>query len=225
MPIKNTPPCHLHEGGDPFRMDSRLRGNDSGFTLIEIIIALFIFSIVSIILVGALHNVLNNQSATEKKAARLAKLQIALLLMSHDIEQTIHRPITNPTGAPEGFIGGSDTMTFTHAGWNNPLGQLQHTTLQRTRYQLEEHHLVRITWPVLDQTSETPSNKREILDGISELHFEYLDNKGHFQKIWPPLDQQSAILPRAVRVSLTLQKWGKIQQLYVIAGQPLEKPN
>lgn len=39
-----------------------------GFTLLEIIIALFVFSIVSMIVVGALHNVLTTQSVTEKKS-------------------------------------------------------------------------------------------------------------------------------------------------------------
>jgi general secretion pathway protein J len=198
---------------------------NNGFTLLEIIIALFVFSIVSIIVVSALHNVLNIQSGTEQKAARLAKLQIALLLMSHDFEQTIHRPTMNVTGTLEGFVGTPDTVTFTHAGLTNPFGQLQRTTLQRTRYQFRNKtSLTRTTWPVLDQTRDTGMDTRELLADVSDLQFEYLDSKGKFQPIWPPLDQQSAILPRAVRVSLTLKKWGKINQLYIIVGQPLEKP-
>src|SRR6185312_5679581 len=108
-----------------------LNRHDYGFTLLEIIIALFIFSIVSIIIVSALHNVLNTQAATEKKAARLAELQIALLLLSRDIEQTVNRPIVNASGMLEGFIGSSHTITFTHAGFVNPFGQLQRSTLQR----------------------------------------------------------------------------------------------
>ncbi len=196
-----------------------------GFTLLEIIIALFIFSIVSLILVSALHNVLNIQSTTEEKAARLAKLQIAFLLLSHDIEQTIHRPIMNVSGTQEGFIGTPDTVTFTHAGLTNPFGQLQRTTLQRTRYQFQNKKtFVRTTWPVLDQTRDTPSDTRELLNDVSDLQFEYLDNKGKFQPVWPPLDQPSALLPKAVRVSLTLKNWGKIQELYLIVGQPFEKP-
>lgn len=207
-------------------MPVNLLKKKSGFTLLEIIIALFIFSIVSMILVSALHNVLNIQSGTEKKAARLAKLQIALLLMSHDIEQTIHRPIINAAGAQQGFVGSPDTILFTHAGLTNPFGQIQRATLQRTRYQFNNKKtLTRTTWPVLDQTHDTSSDTRELLDDVTDLHFEYLDSKGKFQTLWPPLDQQQAILPRAVRVSLTLKNWGNITQLYIIMGQPLEKPN
>ena len=195
-----------------------------GFTLLEIIIALFIFSIVSIIMVSALHSVLTSQSRTEDKAARLAKLQIALLLFSRDVEQTLNRPIIDVQGQPQGFIGMSTMMTFTHAGLFNPFGQLLRSSLQRTRYQFAEHSLVRITWPALDQTRNTKPDSRVLLTGVSALQFEYLDSKGHFQNVWPPLDQQNALLPRAVRISLMLENWGKIQQLYLIASQPLETP-
>src|SRR5579862_9001716 len=99
--------------------------NKHGFTLLEILIALFIFSIVSMIMVGALHTVFNSQSTTAKHAAALTKLQIAFLLMSHDLEQTINRPITNAKGIVEApFVGTHDTVTFTHAGAANPQGIL-----------------------------------------------------------------------------------------------------
>src|SRR5579862_1725987 len=135
--------------------------NKRGFTLLEILIALFIFSIVSMIMVSGLHTVFNSQSAAEKHAAALTKLQIAFLVMSHDLEQVINRPITNAKKIVEGpFIGTHDTVTFTHAGFANPLGSLQRSTLQRTAYSLGNEQLIRSIWPVLDQTQKTLPNKR-----------------------------------------------------------------
>jgi len=200
-----------------------MRAKLLGFTLIEIIISLFIFSIVSIIVTSALHNILNMQSAAEKKATRLAQLQITLLVMSRDIEQVLNRPITNASGQIEGFVGTANTMTFTHAGLANPFGQLPRSTLQRTRYELNNGILERLTWPMLDQTNGTKPDVKSLLNAVKELHFEYLDNKKHFQSVWPPPDPQQAMLPLAVRVSLTLDDWGKISQLYIIPGRSLEK--
>lgn len=145
--------------------------------------------------------------------------------MSRDFEQVINRQITNASGTPEGFIGTSDSVTFTHAGLVNPFGQLQRSTLQRTKYELTDDVLKRLTWPMLDQAGEIKPDSKSILNSVSDLEFEYLDNKEHFQKIWPPLDQQNAALPLAVRVSITLDNWGKITELYIIAGQPIEKSN
>ncbi len=197
----------------------------NGFTLLEILIALFIFTIVSVIVVSALHNVINIQTDTQKKAARLQQLQIALLLISRDMEQIVNRPITTSAGQIEGFIGQTKAVTFTHTGLANPFGQLNRATLQRTKYEWENGRLKRFTWPVLDRAKNIAPDARLLLDSVSDLQFEYLDNKGRFQKIWPPLDQPKAVLPLAVRVSLTLRDWGNISQLYIIAGQPIEQSN
>ncbi len=203
-----------------------VRRTQNGFTLLEILIALFIFTIVSIIMVTAMHTVFTTQSATEKQAGRLAKLQIALLFVSRDLEQTINRPITNTTGKKEGLIGTRNTLTFTHAGVANPQGKMLRTTLQRTRYRLEKESLIRDTWPTLDQVNKSIPNSRVLLTDVTELYFEYLDDKNHFQKFWPPSDSSQSVMLKAIRVSLTLKNWGKISQFYLIPGQLLEnKPN
>ena len=189
----------------------------NGFTLLEILIALFIFTIVSMIMVSALHTIFNIQSATEKQSARLDQLQLAMLIISRDIEQTINRPVLNSQGAQDGpLIGAKNSITFTHGGLANPLGQLHRSTLQRTRYSLKNDTLVRESWDVLDQTPDSQINARNILNPVSELHFEYLDDKGKFQTEWPPVEQSQVPLPRAVRVSFIIKKWGKLSQLYLI---------
>ncbi len=196
----------------------------SGFTLLEILIALFIFSIVSMIMVSALHTVFNSQSITAKHAAALSKLQIAFLLMSRDFEQTINRPIINAKGIVEGpFIGTPDTVTFTHAGLANPLGSMLRSTLQRTEYSLNNEQLIRSIWPVLDQTQKTLPSHRVLLRSTTALRFDYLDTDGKFQNNWPPADQKQGVFPRAVRVIITLKNWGTLSQLYLIPGQT-EKP-
>ena len=202
-----------------------MRNKKMGFTLIEILIALFVFTIISMIMVSALHNIFNYQAETEKQAARLNELQLALLLMSRDIEQTINRPVLNTKGGQDGpFMGARQNITFTHAGFANPLGELHRSTLQRTGYIFKNENLIRQTWDVLDQTADTKTNSRTLLTSVTDLQFEFLDDKGKFQTTWPLSAQTGSPLPRAVRVSLTLKKWGKLTQLYLIPGQNLAKP-
>jgi general secretion pathway protein J len=199
----------------------------NGFTLIEILVATFIFTLVSMIATSALHTIFNSQSATEKSAAALTDLQIALLLLGRDIEQSINRPITNAHDRQEAaFRGTRDTITFTHAGFANPLGQLQRSTLQRTQYSIIKEQLIRTTWPVLDQAPQTLPSQRILLRAVTDLRFEYLDYQKKFQTNWPAADpKQAAPLPHAVRVFLTLKNWGTLSQLYLIPGARLAKPN
>ncbi|HEX2549821.1 MAG TPA: type II secretion system minor pseudopilin GspJ [Gammaproteobacteria bacterium] len=193
--------------------------NKSGFTLLEILMALFIFTIVSIMMVTTLHTVFDSQTVTAKNAEKTSKLQLSLLLMSRDFEQAIDRPITNAKNIYEGaFIGSPRTVTFTHGGWANPKGQEQRSTLQRTKYAIENHQLIRSVWTVLDQSAKTLPTRRVLYDKVSDLRFEYLDEDGKFQNNWPQENRQTS-LPVAIRVSLTLEDWGKITQLYLLKGQ------
>lgn len=200
--------------------------NNKGFTLLEILVALFIFTIVAMMTVGALHTVFNTQSATEKKSENIAELQIAMTLLSRDFEQIVDRPITNASGQVEAsFIGEKNTATFTHAGLANPTGTLQRSTLQRTQYRLENGNLIRESWPELDQVPQSQPSQRILLNNVTSLQFRYLDKDGHFQPAWPSPDQpnNNGELPRAVRVIITLKNLGKMSQLYIIPGQKIEK--
>lgn len=193
-----------------------------GFTLLEILVALFIFTILSLILTGALHNVLNAVSGTEGKAERLRQLQIALLMMSRDVSQAINRPVLNASGKMEAaFIGAADGFAFTQAGI--AFTETMHSGLQRKAYRVQEEKLERLTWAVLDQAPTTKPHQRVILTDATDVHFQYLDKKGLFSDEWPLANDQSQPLPRAVRVYLTIAKWGSMSQLYVIAAQGIQQ--
>lgn len=197
-----------------------------GFTLIELLIALFIFTIISTIMVSSLHTLLSTQAHTEQNAARFSELQMALVLMARDFEQALDRPITSAADTLENaFVGSYSTATFTHGGLANPLGKLQRSTLQRTQYLVINNKLIRKNWAALDQTVHTSTSSRELLTDVTDLHFEYLDKNGKFEERWP-LDQPTPPeLPRAVRMYLTLRDLGKISQTYVIPAQKPDKPN
>lgn len=204
-----------------------------GFTLLEILIALFIFTFVALIMTKALHSTLKTQENTEAAAERLSTMQTALLLFSRDLDQAVDRPIANPEGRLENsFIGKRQTLTFTHGGLANPNGHLQTSSLQRTRYRFEKNQLIRDTWEQLDSTSQAEPHSRVLLDEIKDLNFRYLDNKNVFQGFWPPegsavnntLTQAmdilhntlTARLPRAVEINLTLKQGGSLQQIYLL---------
>ncbi|OGT42637.1 MAG: type II secretion system protein GspJ [Gammaproteobacteria bacterium RIFCSPHIGHO2_12_FULL_37_34] len=187
-----------------------------GFTLLEILVALFIFTILSIMLVGGLHSVINAQSVTLQHGERLHQLQLALLMMSRDIEQTINRPVIISSGREEqAFVGNNRMFTFTHLGLAHPTEWIARSTMQRTRYSFNDNAIWRTTWPVVDQAPQSRSHSRRLLVA-TQASFQYLDKKGRFHNDWPVVGQHNESLPRAIRIYLTLPKWGELSQLYVI---------
>lgn len=201
--------------------------NSKGFTLLEILIALFIFTILSMILVGALHTVINADSVTAKNAERLRQLQMALLIMSRDIEQTVNRPVLIASGEEEAaFIGSPRSFNFTHTGLAVPtIARVKRSALQRTQYSYHSGSLWRKTWLALDQAPQSQPRVRNLYTGITEASFQYLDKDGLFQNNWPPEEGQENALPRAVLIHLTMTQWGKMDQLYVISASNEFKQN
>lgn len=189
-----------------------------GFTLLEVLIALFIFTIVSIIMSKALQTVFRSQHQVEMSSTRFAELNLALTLMANDLDQIIDRPVNVNTIVENSVIGTNTILTFTHAGLSNPLGQETRSTLQRTRYLLQQNQLQRITWPALDQTPYTKSSTRIMLNDINHLEFEYLNKDNQFQYKWT-----DAELPRAIRVSFEIEGLGRMSQLFVIVGTKFAK--
>ena len=191
----------------------------AGFTLLEILIALFIFTILSIMMTSALHTVISAQGGAERNAERLRLLQIVLVRISRDVEQIVDRPIKTTNGKDaSAFYGAPQGFAFTHGGMAGQSNQ--HQVLQRTQYVWNQNGLWRMVWDVLDQAANSPKpRQREVLANVSEAEFEYYDDKNVPHKDWPVAGMANQTLPRAVKISLTIADWGVIRQLYVIPAQ------
>lgn len=188
----------------------------AGFTLLEILVALLIFSILSMLMIGGLHSVISAQGRTTTHALRLHQLQLTFLTMSRDIEQAVNRPVLINNGKEESaFFGNARTFTFTHLGIANSANTVARSTMARTRYSFYENYLWRITWPVLDQAPGTLSHAKRLL-AANSVTFRYVDKKGGFHAVWPVEGQDNQPLPRAIEVHLNLPKWGEASQIYVL---------
>src|ERR1043166_8093444 len=127
-----------------------------GFTLVEILIALSIFAVMSVIISSVLFTVFKTRSRVNEHADRLSELQFAVILMQRDFEQAILRSITDENGTPlPGLMGDSTHIEFTRTGYTNPLYQEQRSSLQRVAYYINMDKLMRKNWPSLDRTSQT----------------------------------------------------------------------
>lgn len=191
-----------------------------GFTLLEILIALFVFTILSVLLTQALRTVIEAQSATEEKANRLRTMQFALFLLQRDISQAFDRPIINAKGKEEqSFIGDARGFDFSHLGRADALGAFAQSAIERTAYVFDHETLSRQTYSVLDQAPSSQAHTRILLKNINKMRFQYLDQAGHFQKKWPPDQNQGDALPRAIQLDFDLMNWGELQQLFLIQAQ------
>ncbi len=192
----------------------------AGFTLLELLVALAIFAIIATAAYSGLQNVLFTSGIVETEAQRLAQLQTAFLLLERDMEQLANRGIRDEFGQARppiegGEINSDALITFTRAGWANPL-RSNRSTLQRLSYQLRESRLVRRYWDTLDRGGRSEPRETPLLDKIEQAEIRFLDQQNNWQQDWPPPGSYNtpARLPRAVEIDLTLSDWGRIKRLF-----------
>jgi len=195
----------------------------SGFTLLELLVALAIFSLIAVMSYSGLTVVLNQQAATEIQAESLAKLQKVYLLLQRDIEQVVPRPVRDEYGDEQPALAGSDALQLTRGGWSNPAGSLR-STLQRVGYAYEDRQLVRYSWAVLDRAQDSEPQRQPLIDDIEEMTIRYLDANNEWEERWPnPLAAgggtvDMTLLPRAVEITLDHEKFGPLVWVFRLPG-------
>ncbi len=188
-----------------------------GFTLLELLVAITVFAFVSVIAYSGLHSVLQGKERTEQHAARLQKLQSAMLLLERDLLQFTARPIRDEYGDSQPALKSADMgeylLEFSSGGRPNP-GGLKRSTLQRIAYGIRDNKLMRFLWPVLDRPSVNEPFALDVLDDVREFNCRYLKSDRQWTEQWPPMGGNATDLPLALEITLETEKMGEFRRLF-----------
>ena len=201
----------------------------SGFTLLELLIAISIFSMLSVMAYGGLKTVLDSRDANQRIAKRVSEVQLAMLRVSNDLQHAVERTVRDAFGTPLPSMMTLQSAQFllewTRSGYNN-LSEFKRSNLQRVAYNLKESELnekldlVRITWPVLDRTQGTEPVESIIISGIESLEWKFNDRANNSSSGWPSDALFAAgditTLPRAVEMTLTFEDIGEIRRVVLV---------
>lgn len=196
----------------------------SGLTLVELLVAVAVFSVLSAIAYQGLISVANTNADLRQEGDEFARLQFAISLIERDLRQALPRPVRDQLGDPlPAMAGGSLQLELTRAGWSNPLGQ-QRSELERVRLQLDDDTLVRIKWSVLDRSQGSRPVRQVLLEGVRDLRFRFLDRNLEWQNEWPPAtslaDEDREPWPLAVSVRLNSERYGDVERLFALVAAP-----
>lgn len=108
----------------------------TAFTLIEVMIALFIFGILASISAVVMYDLLNSRQVISEHSKRLHERQLALNIIDNDLWQALPRTI----------IAAQNALMFRRLGYPNPQWQGAHGEVQIVRYRLHNKQLLRTSW-------------------------------------------------------------------------------
>ncbi len=186
-----------------------------GFTLIEVLVAVFIFALLMLAGYGSINALLRTRDGLADQNGRLRDLQFAVGLLERDLRSALARPVREGYGAREpALVGSREAIVFTRAGVANPLAQ-ERARIERVGYRWRDQTLSRFSFAVLDRTPATLPLSRELLADVRRLGFRYFDGQ-QWRDQWPPPNAQPRplhALPRAVEIMLDATDVGVITRL------------
>lgn len=191
-----------------------MRAAFRGFSLIELLVALVIFSAMSVLAYGALSGVARTRTELAHQQDDFAHLMRAVSIFERDLRQIAARSIRDNDGVSKpALIGSVDHIEFTRLGFANPQAEAR-SNLERVLYEFDNKRLKRGTFTVLDRAPGTTPQFIELRGDLRSLQLRYLDAKQHWVDSWPLQDSVALQdLPRAVEFRIDTQDMGEISRL------------
>ncbi len=210
----------------------------SGFTLIEVLIAMAITAVVSVLAYGGLSSAMNAVDQLRVNRDRSYEINRAWMIISRDLRQFAPRPVRDEFGEVEAAFTGGELarfeLSFTRAGWHNPSGYPR-STLQRVNYRVEDDGLWRDSYPVLDRSGDTEPTSVLLLAEVESMDLAFLgslealrqrDDEGLDTASWPETwapevgtSGRDLRPPLAMQITLQLYDWGEMRRLYVLSDE------
>ena len=198
-----------------------------GFTLIEILVAMAIFSIIGLASTGVLNSVINSDQLSTERFAKLEELQRAMLTIERDILQIVPRALRVNGEAIELVISGgedvlnsdADGLGFVRTGWHNPQMLLPRSTLQAIGYRVQDQQLQRLYGNYVDNVIGYEPKVKVLLSDIEDFRVSFLTELEQLEE--PEEWEESyanANLPIAISITLVSKTFGEIRREFIVAN-------
>ena len=197
-----------------------------GFTLIEVLIAMAIMAFITLATHQIFDSATRAKSLSEETLSELSRLQLVFRMMEQDFSQVSKRKVRNEAGDTQErylmherylFDSEYDGIAFVRSGWTNPGNLLPRSELQAVAYRVQEGSLQRLYRLYVDQLDGSEPRVQTLLEGVSELKFEFYDSESPQEK-WQSQWQKES-LPVAVAVEITLEDERVLRRSFLLAGQ------
>ncbi len=184
-----------------------------GFTLLEILIALAILALISVLGFRAVASLTDSENRLTGESRRWRALDGLFARIESDMREAQPRAVRVDGATEPGWLGNPDArgnaeLRFSRAG---PEFVIEPgSSGNRIGYRLRDDVVEVLYWPHYDHPAGMAPVAYALADGIAEFRVAYLDSGGAWRDRWPALGEP--VVPRAVRVELTLADGAKVER-------------
>jgi general secretion pathway protein J len=208
-----------------------------GFTLIEMLVAMTIFAIMSGVAYRALQTVLEARVRVAAEYAHWRDVVRAVSMLERDLGAATARPVRLPDGrtAPPLESALSElapAVVFTRSGEWSAAGPV--APPRRMGYRVRDGVLEQLDWPALDAGPRTLAQTTPLLEGVRRMSLRFRASQDDWRNTWPSaaatataqvegkrassLARAHADLPSAIEVTVDLAAGQRITRVVPVRG-------
>ena len=189
-----------------------------GFTLVETLVALFVFGLIAAAGVIILGNSADAQLRIGEASRSVQDMQRLRAALRADLGQMAVRVTREATGARRpAFVAGGDDgrlFAFVRRGWENPDGAPR-ASLQAVSYRHFGDRLERLAAPHADGAADT--EPAVLLSEVTAVAVAYRDGEG-WRTDWDA--RRADAVPAAISLEVTTRRFGVVRQLFLTGAAP-----
>ncbi|MHA0902057.1 type II secretion system minor pseudopilin GspJ [Enterobacter ludwigii] len=183
-----------------------------GFTLLEMLVAIALFALLSLMGYQMLGSVVQNQQITHRHHQRMGEVQWLFTMLENDLAHARIRPL----GFADFLVDENEhlsTLTLVKSNWRNPGGWYTRSELEKVRWEFSHTtgSLQRISLHQPESLSPETRLPRARLDNIENVNWRFW-HKGHWFNHWPTPDK----LPEGVEITLDTPDLGLLTRFFLI---------
>ena len=187
----------------------------NGFTLVELMVALLIFGLLSASGVALLAFGVDTRARSSERIDSLAATLRTRALLTADLAQAAPRLYRREDGSlSAAFRAGEETalLAFVRRGWANDDAEPR-ASLQRVEYRLREGRLERLAYRHVDGAAPGPASV--LLTGVRSFSLRYRV-RGEWRDRWDSTRPDA--LPQAVEAVIALDGAPELRQLFLVGA-------
>lgn len=191
------------------RSCTRLRG----FTLVELLIALAILSLLAVLGYRAVASLGQTEARLAFEAGKWRTLDTLFSRVEGDCRQAIARDVRTGDRVDPAWLGtidgdGNSVLLISRAG---PEFVLEPGSAgQRIGYRLRAGNLEVLYWPALDNPADAAATAYVLASNVAAVRLAYLDTAGTWRARWPVFGEPA--IPRGLQITVTLASGEHIER-------------
>ena len=194
--------------------------NAKGFTLIEILVAIFLASLIVILVFSGLSTSLSMNEKTLNRSNLLSQITLTDKIIKRDLLHALDRKARDERGDElDSPLFGETLLNegiFLAFSIHTPIKDNSQGALKWVEYSKEGTQIIRSEYSYADKVLDSLKHTSILLESVDSLDLKFF-NQGSFTEVWPPQETvEFSELPQMIEISFKFKLYGNIFRRYLL---------